>query len=533
MIQQRFQVASETERVFLAQRLNKYDEVWVQLALSAARVTRSKIKGTHAWSLVFAQKGAICRYWNQRLRHFHTTGTLDPQTLRIPPKYVPQSVTSKEELTEQHILALQEWHKAKGNAATLQAQHLEDLIQFHSEKRDIKRETAVKMILHWEEMRNLHGRQSRMMTSSNKPKVIRTLLEPKPHSEDTNALMEITEPNHIQQVILQRNASKLGAAHGSHFTVPPLSTMFGHHGETTAADDLVNGTFDTSVVDSWSDITHRRELKLFLHHLQRPRAANGTTIDDMRWEYGPEDFRDTFSKKREDTGCGPSGITMQFYHMFCLDDELATMHASFIYLPFKYGFSLHRWQNSVHFMLMKIDVPLWEKLRIIQLMEGDFNGGLRFIFGKKLMHFSIIHKISSDATYGGRPGRSCHDALLRIQLGMEYCRLSRTMAAFKDIDATACFDNQIRNLIGLNTRRLGADKNIARCQTETLEKMDHRVRIHQGVSKQAISHSDETPLYGSGQGSGAGVVNWHGHNETLIAMYEETQQGCIMKSPDG
>ena len=81
-------------------------------------------------------------------------------------------------------------------------------------------------------------------------------------------------------------------------------------------------------------------------------------------------------------------------------------------------------------------------------------------------------------------------------------------------------------------RRLSTDKNIARCQTDTLEQMDHRVRIHQGVSKQAISHSEKTPLYGSGQGSGAGVVNWHGNNETLIAMYEETQPRCLMTSPD-
>ena len=57
-------------------------------------------------------------------------------------------------------------------------------------------------------------------------------------------------------------------------------------------------------------------------------------------------------KKRKDTACGPSGITMQFYRMFCLDDELAEMHATFIELPFKYGFSLTRWQQSVHFMLI-------------------------------------------------------------------------------------------------------------------------------------------------------------------------------------
>ena len=81
-------------------------------------------------------------------------------------------------------------------------------------------------------------------------------------------------------------------------------------------------------------------------------------------------------------------------------------------------------------------------------------------------------------------------------------------------------------------RRLGADKNITRCQTETLEKMEHKVRIHQGVSKQSISHTSSTPIYGSSQGSGAGVINWHGHNETVIAMYAETQPACMMTSPD-
>ena len=91
------------------------------------------------------------------------------------------------------------------------------------------------------------------------------------------------------------------------------------------------------------------------------------------------------------------------------------------------------------------------KLRIIQLLEGDFNGGLQFIFGWRLMHYSVNKKISSDATYGGRPGRSCHDALLRIQLSMEYFCIMRIIAAFMDIDTTACFDNQIQNLIGLMT----------------------------------------------------------------------------------
>ena len=62
---------------------------------------------------------------------------------------MPSEVKCEEDIHFNHGIALKEWHLAKGNAANLRVQHLEDLIQCHSEQRDIKRETAVKQILHW------------------------------------------------------------------------------------------------------------------------------------------------------------------------------------------------------------------------------------------------------------------------------------------------------------------------------------------------------------------------------------------------
>ena len=117
-------------------------------------------------------------------------------------------------------------------------------------------------------------------------------------------------------------------------------------------------------------------------------------------------------------------------------------------LPLRYGFTLNRWQQSVHFMLKKLAIPKWEKLRIIQLLEGDFTRGLQFLFGRRLMQYVDVHKISSDSTYGGRAGRSCHDALSRIQLAKEYLRTMRIPSIGIDVDASACFYCQLRNLIG-------------------------------------------------------------------------------------
>ena len=156
-IKNRFEKASAREQQHLQARLDKYDEVWVQLAKSALKKMSMTYTGHRAWSPTFAKKGAICRYWNQRLRQYYTTGILNSENVPTPPKFEPPTIQTAEELVRYHSDALQAWHKVKGNAAELQVQHLEDLIQYYMEQRNVKREIAVKQLLLWEEVQNLHS----------------------------------------------------------------------------------------------------------------------------------------------------------------------------------------------------------------------------------------------------------------------------------------------------------------------------------------------------------------------------------------
>ena len=61
-IADRFPMASPTERIYLAKRLDKYDTVWVQLALSAAKKAASKYGGLLPWSPALAKAGSQARY---------------------------------------------------------------------------------------------------------------------------------------------------------------------------------------------------------------------------------------------------------------------------------------------------------------------------------------------------------------------------------------------------------------------------------------------------------------------------------------
>ena len=108
--------------------------------------------------------------------------------------------------------ATEEWHKVRGAADDLRTQHLKDSIDIYAEKHNIKKESAVKQILHSEETRKLNKRQKQIMAPQEGGQ-LKSLLIPKPSSADPSALMEITDPDHTLDILLQRNRTKLGAAH--------------------------------------------------------------------------------------------------------------------------------------------------------------------------------------------------------------------------------------------------------------------------------------------------------------------------------
>ena len=241
-----------------------------------------------------------------------------------------------------------------------------------------------------------------------------------------------------------------------------------------------------------------------------------------------------FSKKSEQTACGPSGVTMPYYKSFCEDNELAQFYSSFIRLPFKFGFSLDRWKQSIQFMLLKTKVPHWEKLWIMQLLEGDFKGGLRYIFASKLMHHTDVHKTSSNYTFGGRHGKSCHDALLRVQFFYEFHRIMRYPAVGSDINASACYDRQHRNAISLCTCHAGVPKRKQRyaklrlwkvCGTKSKQRWAHptkRYFIHQWP--QCTDQARVVEL--------AGGTNWHCHKEVIFKTYAQFHPPLTMSGPD-
>ena len=97
-----------------------------------------------------------------------------------------------------------------------------------------------------------------------------------------------------------------------------------------------------------------RELNALLQSLQRPHTHEGSLILDMDDTISLEIYKKLFNKTRENTSSSPSKIHMGHYIASCEHDNIANVHRTMMYLPFHYGFTLDRWLNSLHCMLLKM-----------------------------------------------------------------------------------------------------------------------------------------------------------------------------------
>ena len=94
----------------------------------------------------------------------------------------------------------------------------------------------------------------------------------------------------------------------------------------------------------------------------------------------------------------------------------------FIWSAFQFGYSYERWEVSSHCMLLKKKHPFSQKLRIIQLFEGDFNAGLKLLLGRKLLWHLHDNKLIDEEIYGSRKGKTGSEALISLQLLADHSR---------------------------------------------------------------------------------------------------------------
>ena len=359
---------------------------------------------------------------------------------------------------------------------------------------------------------------------------------------------QVDVPTEIVRLLQERNRKHFGQAHGTPFTIPPLSEELGFRGDGPTGDAILQGQYKSDHIDE--------HVRLLLNHMEQVHemATNPSfpTISE-------DDFRNKLRVWTESTTTSPSGLHLGHYkaliarHAYStdLDDtdltsdfrakrdelnrmqaDLFSLHLTMLNYALERGYSYRRWQTIANTILFKDeDNVRLHRTRVIHIYEADFNLALG-IKWRIAMYQAEAFAALNDGQYGSRPRRNATDPVFIEELQCEISRATRKPVALTNYDATACYDRIIPSIGMLVSRKFGVPLSVTQSNARTLEKAEYRVRTELGLAPSGYKHSSDTPIYGTGQGSANSPAIWCFLSSCLFDGYDDIACPATYTSPD-
>ena len=449
---------------------------------------------------------------------------------------------------EQLKVAYQQLRKVQKQADELRNNHLMELSEKRALQWNVKTKDAAKTIREAEKSKKMHQTHKWHLKLTKKgainhiyvPYPIDNWTPKKEDIQTKQCQMRIDQPSDIFNILLRQNFTQLLKSRNSVFTQGEINKEIGWEAANEISQQLLQGTKNTKIEKA---AEKNKPLQLLIQSLKKIKKKDGSYIEEMQWDYGIEDYKKTFSKTKESTACGPSGLHMSHWKAALESEKIMRAHSFFIWAAFKYGFTYERWEISVHCMLQKKNNPYSQKLRIIQLFEGDFNGALKYIMGRKLMYHMTSSKGVDGDVYGSRTGKTAIEALLNLQLVFDHHRIWKKTFAMIFNDADGCFDRIPPPLAAMALQKIGLPCQAAKTHTLTQRNMKHYLKIAPGISTGYIKYAEKVhttydksnnvitlqgPIGGVGQGGGASPIIWTAVLLIMLEAYKKVCQGTVM-----
>jgi len=128
--------------------------------------------------------------------------------------------------------------------------------------------------------------------------------------------------------------------------------------------------------------------------------------------------------------------------------------------------------------------------------------------GHRLVRRALLLDLLHKGQHGSIPGRMALDPIILTQLSSDLCRVLKHDYARFDNDASSCYDRVIVCLGMLAARKCGMPPHAIRTHADALQFMQYTVKTVYGISKDNYQGAAFSPLFGTGQGSGASPVVW-------------------------
>ena len=133
---------------------------------------------------------------------------------------------------------------------------------------------------------------------------------------------------------------------------------------------------------------------------------------------------------------------------------------------------------------------------------------------------------------GGRPLCNADNVAIIDEMNTECHRMTCcTLCTFQN-DAIGCFDRMIPSHSMLNSRKFGVPDQVYNLHAKTLTNTKYYIKTALGTSTTSCTSTEESKIYGQGQGIGSSGTSWTFISVLLTTTLEKSSIGCKIISPN-
>ena len=184
-----------------------------------------------------------------------------------------------------------------------------------------------------------------------------------------------------------------------------------------------------------------------------------------------EQFQYAFKIANEKISSSPSGMYYTMWKAMAESDFCAEFLCVMFSLPFVYGFENDRWLQEIDVMLeKKKGVMKIHLLRIIGLLEADFNTALKFFFANQMMIVTEENGLS-DEQHGLRKNRTYTDTAMIKLLTFKCARAKKSTVGEFSYDCKAYFNRVEHSQLNILAQKQNIDENLLLARDLCVEKL--------------------------------------------------------------
>ena len=206
-----------------------------------------------------------------------------------------------------------------------------------------------------------------------------------------------------------------------------------------------------------------------------------------------EQFQYTFKIANEKTSSSSSDMHYTMWKAVAASNFYVEFLCIMIILPFVYGFANDRWLREIDVMLeKKKGVRKIHLLRIIGLLEADFNTALIFFFTNQMMIIAEENGLS-DEQHNLRKNRTNTNVVMIKLLTFECTQAKKSTIGEVSYDYKAYFDRVERSQSNILAQKQDIDANLLLARDFYVERLQRHVNTGLGVSVRTYQQEKEEP----------------------------------------